>query len=362
MTSAFILSLAGVIAYGAADTYNLGSVSISVGDPVLVYKSDAHRVWFPSVLQLDDKTLVANIGRAADEINPDAAESLRAISKDAGRTWTAPEPWAESGNSWARLNDGTCLWLSYLLTYRSETEAACRVGRSKDGLEYVWADAPVNLAPLKFDKAEKGTASLVFHQSIVEADDGSLLATMYGHCTGDTSYRSVLVKSTDGGLSWHLLSTIAHDSSIEGEGPCEPSLVRLANGDLFCMMRVSSSRPMCFTRSTDGGLTWAPLTRMPETHASVSVDPDLVLLSDGVLVCAAGRPDCWIMLSLDGQGREWSAPVKVYEGPTTAYSCIRETAPGELVYIHDVTPAGWETPAAGVFHEIRCVPIKIARH
>lgn len=362
MTATFLLSFISAVAFSVPAVHDLGPATVETGEPVVVFKSDAHRVWFPSVLQLDAKTLVVNIGRAADEINPDAAESLRAISRDGGRTWTTPEPWTESGNSWARLKDGTCLWLSYLLIFQTEAAATCRVGRSKDGLEYVWADATVDLAPLKFAKAEKGTASLVFHQSILEMDDGSLLATMYGHATGDTSYRSVLLKSTDGGRTWGLLSTIAYDPSIEGEGPCEPSLVRLANGDLFCMMRVSSSRPMCFTHSTDSGLTWAPLTRMPETHANLSVDPDLVLLSDGVLACAAGRPDCWIMLSLDGQGREWSAPVKVYEGPTTAYSCIRETAPGELVYIHDVTPAGWETPKAGVFHEIRCVPITITRH
>jgi hypothetical protein len=362
MSATILISVLGAIACGAATVHDLGPVAVEVGEPVRVYASDAHRVWFPNVLQLNPSTLVATIQRAADEINPAAEASLRAVTRDAGRTWSAPETLPESGNSWARLKDGACLWLSYLLTFQTESQASCRVGRSANGLDYDWADATVNIAPLQFATGEKGTASLVFHQSILETEDGTLLATMYGRCVGDTSYRSVLVESTDGGQTWRLRSTIAYDPAIEGEGPCEPSLVRLAGGDLYCMMRIGSSRPMAFTRSTDDGRTWAPLTRMPQSHANLSVDPDLLLLSNGMLACSAGRRDCWLTLSLDGQGREWTLPIKIYEGPTTAYSCIRETAPGQLLYIHDVTPAGWQTPTPGVVHEIRSVPLRIIRH
>lgn len=359
MLSAFCVC--GLMVAGPESVIDLGAVTVEIGAPVVIHKSDKERQWFPGVAQLEPKKLVVTIQRAADEINPDALASLFQVTEDGGRTWSEPRVWPEGGNSWVRLKDGTCLWLSYLLMFQSDTVAQCRVGRSKDGVNYTWSDETVDIAPNRFGHMEKGTASLVFHQSIVETPDGGLLATLYGRFAGDTSYRSVLAQSVDHGTTWKLLSTIAYDPTIPGEGPCEPSMVRLAHGDLFCMMRVESAKPMLWARSADNGKTWSPPKRMPEEYASLSVDPDLLILSNGILACSVGRPDCWLMLSLDGTGNEWTKPILVFHGPSTCYTHIREVAPGELLYIHDVTPAGWKEPTQGVFHEVRGVPVVIKR-
>lgn len=348
------------IALAAPQTvHDVEGATVEVGTPIRIQRSEKERHWFPHVAQMDPKRLTVTMSRAPDEINPQPVPSIYQITEDGGRTWAPPRIWPESGNSWTRLKDGTALWLSYLLTYQDETVARCRVGRSMDGVNYTWSDGTVYVAPNRFDHWEKGTASFVFHRAILERPDGGLLATMYGRFVGDASYRSILVRSTDGGTSWKWLSTIAYDPDIKGEGPCEPDLVQLADGDLFCMMRVNSAAPMYWTRSTDEGRSWCTPVRMPEEYAALSVDPDLLLLSNGMLACSAGRPNCHLMLSLDGKGTEWTRPVPVFLGPTTSYTSIVEVAPGEILYVHDVTSSGWESPKEGQFHEVRAVPVSI---
>lgn len=337
------------------------SVTVEIGDSVVINKSDENRNWFPNIAQFDRNLLVATIERMADEINPDAIKPLRAYSKDGGLTWSSAEAWKENGYSWARLNNGTCLWLSYLLMYKSESIAHCRVGRSRDGLEYSWSEGVVDITPHKFNEAAKGTASIVVHRSIIEMPDGLLLATMYGRFAGDALDRCIVVSSRDGGYSWRYLSTMGCDPNIGGEGFNEPSVVRLRNGELFCFMRNQSWKPMYSVRSADGGKTWSTPQRMPEEYSSLSVDPDLLLLSDGTLACSAGRSNCGLMLSLDGTGRTWTKPVTIHTGPTTGYTSIREVAPNKLFYLHDVTPAGWEVPMKGQFHEVRGVFVTVKR-
>ena len=85
-------------------------------------------------------------------------------------------------------------------------------------------------------------------RSILGAKDGSLLASVYGRLDDDTSERSLLVRSEDDGATWHFFSTIGYRADIGGEGLDEPCVVRLANGDLFCMMRNNSRAPMWSSR------------------------------------------------------------------------------------------------------------------
>jgi hypothetical protein len=357
-----ILGLVLVVAgKAAAATYDLGDVVIEVSDPVLLSKTDEGRHWFPGIVQLDRDNLIVSITRSADEINPDAIKSVRQSSKDGGRTWSEPEAWKEDGNSWLRLKDGTCLWLSYLLMYQSASVARLRIGRSRDGLAYTWAEGTVDVSPHKFSPAAKGTASIVVHRSILEMPDGALLATMYGRFAGDPLDRSILASSTDGGTTWKFLSTIGFDPNVGGEGLNEPCMVRLANGELFCFMRNVSGKPMYSARSTDGGKTWSPPQRMPDEYAALSVDPDLVLMSDGTPACSAGRPGCHVMFSLDGAGKTWTKPVTIFTGSSTSYTSIREVAPGRLFFLHDVTPAGWEVPKKGQFHEVRGAFVTLRR-
>jgi len=200
---------------------------------------------------------------------------------------------------------------------------------------------------------------MVFARSILEMSDGSLLASMYGRFVGDNRYRSILVRSTDGGANWQYFSTMAYDPNTDGEGLCEPCVARLASGDLFCIMRVSSGKPMYTVRSADGGSTWTEPVRLAPYTASVF--PDLVLMSNGVLACSFGRPGCHLMFSVDGKGDRWTKRTTVFEGRSTSYTAIREVTPGRLLYVHDVVPAGWNKLKPGQFNEIRGVFVNVTK-
>jgi len=338
----------------------LGSVEIEISDSVTISTSDEERQWFANLMPLTGNTFVVSVQRAADEINPAAMSPLQVISKDAGRTWSGKQTWPQSGNSWTRRKDGSYLWLSYLLMYQDEHVAKIRVGRSQDGLDYTWSDGTVDVSPNSFGKGPKGTAAIVAHRSILEMADGTLLATMYGRFAEDTLDRSIVASSADGGTTWKLLSTIGYNPAVGGEGLNEPCMVRLADGSLFCFMRNQSTKPMYWARSENQGKSWTTPQQMPEEYAALSVDPCLILLSNGALACSAGRPDCHFMLSLDGTGKTWTKPVAIFTGPTTSYTSICELpregdGPVRLFYLHDVTPEGWKMPKKGSFHEVRGV-------
>jgi hypothetical protein len=182
---------------------------------------------------------------------------------------------------------------------------------------------------------------------------------MYGRFLGDNCDRSILVRSTDCGATWKFFSTIAYKPDVGGEGLNEPCVVQLTNSDLFCIMRNQSGKPMWTARSNDLGKTWKELKRAPQY--AVSVFPDLTLMENGVLACSFGRPGCHLMFSVDGIGERWTSRTTIFEGTSTSYTAIREVAPGKLLYIHDVTPAGWGKLKEGQFNCIRGVFVTVKR-
>jgi hypothetical protein len=333
-------------------------VEVKVGEPIIISRSTGYH-WFPTLKQIDRSRLLAHFWCSYDEINPAGTRTAFCRTADGGLTWEPPEPQADAGHSWICRKDGTCLWLSYQLLKIGDTAGLCRVGRSPDGRTYESSQGRVDLSPHRLGEGPHGAGSVVFARSILEAEDGSLLASMYGRLGDDSSERSFLVRSEDGGAAWHFFSTIGYRADISGEGLDEPCVVRLANGGLFCMMRNQSRAPMWSCRSSDGGRTWSPPELAPE-HAA-SVFPDLCLMSNGILACSFGRPGCHLMFSLDGTGEQWTDRTTLFNGPSTCYTAIREVAPGRLLYVHDVTPAGWNPLREGQLNEIRGVFVDVAR-
>ena len=97
---------------------------------------------------------------------------------------------------------------------------------------------------------------------------------------------------------------------------------RTADGDLLCVMRRGSAMPMVSCRSRDEGRTWSPPRTLPQY--AVSVFPDMVLMSNGVLALSSGRPGIYIMFSADGRGEDWTSRTTLYEDayyPTPASTC-----------------------------------------
>ena len=336
-----------------------GKIRVQVGEPFVISKSTGHH-WFPTLKQISPQHLFVGIWASADAaMSEQGVHSVGVWSQDGGRTWGEPVSFRgkhAGGHSWIRRKDDTCVWLSYFTRRIDETTATCNVGHSQDGRTYSWSVGKVTF-PQAVNEWKDGNAHMVFARSILETSDGSLLASMYGRFAGDKRYRSILVRSTDGGVNWEYFSTMAYDPNADGEGLCEPCVVQLAGGDLFCIMRVSSGKPMHSVHSSDGGKAWsAPVKLAPYT---ASVFPDLVLMSNGVLACSFGRPGCHLMFSVDGKGKHWTERATIFQGPSTSYTAIREVAPGQLLYVHDVVPAGWSKLMPGQFNEIRGVFVTV---
>ncbi len=175
-----------------------------------------------------------------------------------------------------------------------------------------------------------------FWRYLIERN-GRWLAPMQGKFHGDGFYRTILVASEDGGKTWTFVSTIADRcGGVADDGFCEPALIGVADGSLLCVMRRGGGLPLAQCRSTDGGNTWSP----PELLAGHGVDPDLVLMSNGVLACTYGRPGMHIMFSEDGCGYSWGYRTAIGDWLSSCYMGIAEVDPGKLLLVYDRCDAG----------------------
>ncbi len=181
----------------------------------------------------------------------------------------------------------------------------------------------------------------LFMRSIVQIEDGSLLALMCGWFDTDTKEsphkgqnyrRSFLCRSTDRGRTWEYYSTIAYKPNWGSEGWNEGSLRRLPDGRLIAAVRSGSEsshwkdNPLCLFFSADEGKTWSG----PHRSGIDGVYPSLVVMSNGLLACSYGRPGAKIMFSADN-GETWTDHTCINSERYSGYTWIVEPAPGELL-------------------------------
>ncbi len=336
------------------------------------------------LVSLPDGTLLTDVHR----------DGQRAyLSRDGGRTWAEPEggvlpPYPTC------LRDGMILAFGHRAKELPKPgEFAYDAWRGKDTYASIRATTcrvivPQAVAGTGDDMKPGAVKGMVFWSPmIVEMDDGRLLATMYGWFAADTEpvttplhlqgakragiapprkMRSVLVASTDRGRTWRYVSTVCRkvdprDGSgrpIPNDGPCEPTMVRAANGDLVVVMRVGRITPLFLTRSRDGGRTWDP----PRQLAAYGVAPNMIRMRDGTLACAygikedlRGPRELHVMFSFD-HGRSWPVDKLIFKGrdPGT-YPGLCEVRPGVLLYSYDPHPAS-KQPRCVVLVEIRLEP------
>ena len=220
----------------------------------------------------------------------------------------------------------------------------------------------------------------LFHHGILELPNGDLIATMYGNYMGDTilcdgyppalnqrKYRTIVVFSKDGGRTWGDHVLVAYDTmlgrgipedhlqvglsippgrvspttivpAITQEGFREADLTLAPNGDLICVMRSGGRNegaatlfptPLYCSRSSDGGRNWTP----PAQIADRGVCPNLVTMSNGIIVCTYSRPGNWLIFS-DDNGRTWKGAFQF--GVTGAYNYLLEVAPDTIQVYHEV--------------------------
>lgn len=311
-------------------------------------------------------------------------------STDRGQTWSTVS-WG-LGGSVVNCRDGAVL----AMDFRSYPAEGARTGpfdaRGRWVLpDYHSAGSPLHIKlhipgaiPIVDDTGRYGVGP-AFWRSIVEFDDGTLLASGYGNFEhnntpplgypaewGMRRFECFVVESRDRGLTWHLRAIIAGDGVTGQEGFNEPVMLHLGGGELLVVMRTGRSAPLYQVRSLDYGYTWS----QPESLHVPGVDPSLIRLNDGTLVLGWGTriPDApwdrinlndyqtryvegqgdpplqrggYIALSRDG-GRTYSQPIMLDTGMGQSYTALVETAPGEILFAirhnwRKYTPSEWPT-------------------
>ncbi|BBO32837.1 sialidase family protein [Lacipirellula parvula] len=326
------------------------------------------------------------------------------VSRDMGKTWTnIPLKPGENGlnleGGAVQLASGRIVALdTYVTPGKTPGKGVGQLYVSDDDWRTLEGpiDVEFNLPGIDFyatkdDGGHPHDAERV-HRRIIALPNGDLLTTVYGTMKGDntpSTYRPtmmktrvMLVRSTDEGRSWDLVSTVAVDPAVGTEGFNEPVIARVSGGKhpgrLICFIR--TGRDLYETTSDDEGNTWSqPRPRIfagldihrtelwadmfrrtkgasgklldennPDELKGAVVDPDLVELRSGILVAAFGvrvpQKACWphaqhhwngnyLAFSRD-QGDTWSNVVRLTSGvPTTHYMAIAETPEDNKLFV-----------------------------
>ncbi len=225
----------------------------------------------------------------------------------------------------------------------------------------------------------------VLCRKIVRLKDGSLLMSMYSRNDKSTDlthkFRSLALRSTDRGKTWHYLSTIAFDATedVRSEGFDETSLVVLPDGKVLSFMRSGASyqasigsfnnndpsvdmpfsygkqTPIYMCTSVDGGNHWS----IADSISPYGVWPNAILMENELLVASYGRPGNWIMFSQD-EGVNWGPIIPFYQDlypPDCGnYFSMAEVAPNILLVVYARTNLNdhWRSEFVGTyFHVVR---------
>ncbi|WP_395745143.1 sialidase family protein [Prosthecobacter sp.] len=247
-------------------------------------------------------------------------------SADGGRTWTqGPDDWpvAKCIDLWQdRMKDGSLAafgirWVPDPKKRGEQTGAdvpadAYAIAVSKDqGRTWSTGVATLHCPP------EMGIIARPLPHLL---EDGKGAWLMPAYAWGKTGTRALLLRSADHGRNWSVLSTITTAAEMvkAGAAPTTPwletAVARTADGALLAVIRTGSSEQAALVaaRSADGGTTWSPVEKIvagPQRQIVAGKLPSLLLMPNGtlVLLTAHTKLGCFLHLSHDGNGREWSA-------------------------------------------------------
>jgi hypothetical protein len=257
------------------------------------------------------------------------------VSADGGQTWTPPMEANRAimggGGAWATLRGGGVMKHAggmYPIPGREDWFDSFIAIFSDDGLRYDIEPCEVYVPNAELTYQEPSPhvlAGPVFDKGkIQQLPNGDLLAPMYGRLKGRDSTTVMMIRSSDRGKTWRLVSEVAYadsdpDPQLPGEfqGFSEPSLLLLPGGEMICVMRAGGwgeLRTMYICWSQDEGKTWS--TPQPTEPGLYSIWPTLQLLDNGVIACVHGRPNFEVSFSMD-KGKSWARTVRLLpEGVT----------------------------------------------
>lgn len=335
-------------------------VSVSKGRMINVAKTLRPCQWgiasHPFIRALPSGRIVADFNVAGDGGDMGYAEiSWPFFSEDGGETWIHGNPYADPGDpefekgiitlgsptdigprvglgglARARLPSGMYVGHGYKATHTN----AIGLWYRPDGLLGSREDVTIKMPVLSNHSRE------IRLQNASVDKRGTIYLTGYSSTPRGRrpGLESFLFVSHDGGSHYDYVSTIAAPEDVPDstEGVSEPTIIVLPNNELFAVLRTGGHVPrvMLSARSKDQGKTWE-LADME----MVGVQPKLKLMSNGVLVLAAGRPGNHLYFSVDG-GRNWVRQLALTEGGNSSgYVDIEEVSPGRLLALFDISNA-----------------------
>lgn len=338
-------------------TYTIGPERVEISAPRLVSRSRGYH-WFPAMERFADGSLVAIINDYRDDHVEHPTEQLT-FSRDSGWTWTPPVRYDHCEQIFVTLESGDLMLLPYhMIALPEGMGGAYKVIRQRTH-EVETHDAGVIVTGWARGCGTRGSTHFTnfsFHGQSLRARDGRYLATLYGCYEGTTKNTVVLAESTDG-LRWRVISTVAPDTYEHAcaDGPSESALVRLADGRLMCIYRITSFQPMGASYSDDDGRTWT----QPRRIEPYSVQPSATVMSDGTIWMTAGRAGLFLYHSADKAGETWASldlmahhnahcderieasAVAWEKNTTSAYTEIIALDDRTLLCMYDRVPAGW---------------------
>ncbi len=315
--------------WDSARTVELIGAKATLSQPVQVARSRGY-LWFPVLARLGGDELLAVASTHADaHVKEDFSAAFR--SGDGGLSWQNLAMLGESGYSHLTLGDGRTLLLPYYLR-PSGGDLAGPCMLFSPGGKCESRPGGVRVALARKDRSfspELGLAGFVFDGQPIRSQDSRHLATIYGYFEDEHRYSSVLLESADG-FDWRQRSVISgFDCPLQGdEGPCEPTLLRLADGTLMCVFRLASFVPYGRVLSRDDGRTWSAPAVL---NGAFSVEPSLATVAGGAVMLSGGRPGTFAWLNLAGDGRNWQ-PIDIIDhhnacvGPAERIRCDAPTA------------------------------------
>lgn len=297
---------------------------MKIAEKFVIYQ-DAEAALFPGVTRAANRDLLVSFCTRFDCLPGGKGYLLR--SSDEGQTWSEPELVVRSHKS-----DG-CVNLSVgLTTLRAGTilYPCCdaRITRK-------WDQHEVDLVILRSDDHGKswseampisvGVKEPFAYGRILELRGGDLLCPIWGKRTAEEPWRSGVVRSGDGGLTWGEYRTIAYDPKAAPpaggdarETHCagfnETTLLEMPDGRLLAVLRQQGvrggRRELYSSISTDCGWTWRPPKQLPLWGTS----PSLHRQPSGVIMLGyrnhrgnpqgLSQPGVAVSFSLDG-GESW---------------------------------------------------------
>ena len=219
---------------------------------------------FPDICLLPSGKLLC-IYREADVHVASTSRTMLIESEDRGRTWTNPRQldvrlsFAEDRAVWnapriGLLPDGRLVANFDAFIFPDEAD------------HWGWPQSRLSSQTFLWFSEDEGQTWTERHLTEVQGicpdkilaltDDHWLIAIAYWSIRFPGAFRLHTVHSFDGGRTWPLSALTAEQEGYQHD---EPSVVRLPDGRLLCVMRenVHTTRPSHYVLSTDDGHTWS---------------------------------------------------------------------------------------------------------